>query len=169
MKKSLVCAALIVLFLMAACGYRFSVGGRLPGDPGAVTVLMFRNNTVESGAEALFTDALTDEILENADARVVDRNNADACIQGTIKSVSVSVLSRSADDSVRERRVAAVIDIEMKNTEGDLLWSAYEMEAWADYKVTASNTGDAVLQSDAVNRIARRLAEKAVSRMLDNF
>jgi len=75
-----------VLILAGGCGYRFvTPNSTLPKGVTAVQVPVFKNNTSEPGAEALFTDALRELYLH---AGKLGDEGSEARIEGTLLSVT---------------------------------------------------------------------------------
>ncbi len=77
-----------VLLATAGCGYRFvTPNSTLPKGVTWVQVPMFKNNTAEPGAEALFTDALREVYVRSGQLADSD-TEAEARVEGTLLSVS---------------------------------------------------------------------------------
>ena len=94
---------------------------------------------------------------------------ADAVITGTIRSITIAALTRTADDEVVERQVSAVIDLDMVDASGDKIWSAHNFSANEVFTVTRSNLLDETAKAEAIERIAARVSERIVDRMRDQF
>ena len=162
---SLVC----LLVFLCACGYRFSGAGKLPGSVTRVHVAMFENRSAETGAEAIFTNALVSELLRRSGADVVEKNRASAFISGDIRSITIGALTRTSDDEVLERRVTAVVDLKMVNRKGKKLFDVTGFSGDEEFAVSGSNLSDRASSEEAVEKVARRIAEDLVSRMKDDF
>lgn len=162
-------ACCILVLLVFSCGYRLQGGGSLPGNPTEIAVKMFKNKSAQIGAESVFTNALINEILEKTAVGIVDENNADAIIQGQITSVILGALTRSADDSVNERRVTATINLKMKNKTGKIVFSVSGFNQSEVFSVNQESEQDETAEKQAVEKIADRLAQRLVSQMMNNF
>ena len=170
MKKILVLLAFfLVLSIAGSCGYKFSGGGLLPGKTKLVAVKMFENKTFESGVENIFANALSKELMEKSDSEVVNFESADAYFTGVVKSISITTLTRTADDAVLERRVSAVIDLQMIDKDGNILWFVKDFQGVEEYRVTTENLTDMASRTTGLRKISERIARKVVSRMLDDF
>jgi outer membrane lipopolysaccharide assembly protein LptE/RlpB len=170
MKKIIILSVSIFLIsLVASCGYKFSGGGLLPGKTKFVAVEMFENKSSETGAEIIFANALSVELMEKSDSQVVDFEKADAVFIGLVKSVSISTLTRTSADTVIERKVSAVIDLKMVDKEGQVLWFVKDFQGREEFRVTTVNITDMASRTEALQEIAERIAQKVVSRMLDDF
>jgi len=109
------------------------------------------------------------EIIEETDTKIVDAENAVAVIKGTINAITFDTLSRSTTESVIERRVTANVDLQLKNEEGQIVWSVKNFISDEEYKVSEDKITDESNKRAAVDRISIRIAEKLVSKMLSNF
>ena len=169
MKNLLLVISILVLIFVTSCGYKFAGGGLLPGKTKFVAVKMFENKSSETGAENIFANALSNELMEKSDSQVVDFEKADAYFSGIVKSVSISTLTRTSADAVIERKVSAVIDLKMIDKDGELLWFVKDFQGREEFQVTTENITDMALRTLALEKIAERIAQKVVSRMLDDF
>ena len=83
--KSLISATLI--FIMVGCGYKM-VGKETHLPPGisSIAIPTFKSKVLEPGIEIPFTQAFLNEFILDKRVKVVDRNEADAILEGVIKS-----------------------------------------------------------------------------------
>ena len=170
MKKIIILTAFIlVCAFVASCGYKFSGAGLLPGKTKLVAVKMFENKTSETGAENIFANALSIELMGKSSSQVVKLEDADAYFSGIVKSISISTLTRTSDNAVIERKVSAIIDLKMIDKDGELLWFVKDFQGREEFQVTTENITDMASRTLAVEKIAERIAQKVVSRMLDDF
>lgn len=80
----------MVCVLLAGCGYRFvTPNSTLPKNVSTVQVPVFKNNTSEPGAEALFTDAMRELYAQNGK---LGDENSESRVEGTLLSVTSSPL-----------------------------------------------------------------------------
>ncbi|MCD4743482.1 MAG: hypothetical protein K8R67_13520 [Desulfobacteraceae bacterium] len=100
---------------------------------------------------------------------MVKFDDADAYFSGVVKSVSISTLTRTTSDAVIERKVSAVIDLKMIDKDGNILWFVKDFSGREEFQVTTENITDMASRTIALRKIAERIAQKAVSRMLDDF
>lgn len=159
----------VLSIVVAGCGYRLSGGGPLPGNVTRVAVAMFENRSFETGAETVFTSALMTELVQSSNAVVVDRDEAEAVILGTIKSITLGGLTRTADDAVVERQVSAVLDLDVVSKDGETIWSVRNFFESEVYSVSNANVSDEAAKREAVREIADRVSERIISKMRDNF
>lgn len=169
MKKILSPIALLFLVALASCGYHFEGGGYINRDVAKVAVTFFENNTSETGASMVFTNALIEEISSKTDTRVVDESEADAVLKSRINSIVFSVLTRSTTDSVTERRVTATVNVTLVDKDGKKVWSVQDFSSTEDYTVSSDTVTDEGNKKEAIDKIAVRVAERLVSKLLTNF
>lgn len=170
MGKSLMSGTLAVLvLLLTGCGYTFSNSGPLPGNVSRISVTMFENQSFETGAESIFTSALIRELVQKSDAMVVGRDKAEAFISGTVRSITVGALTRTVDDAVVERQVSAVIDLDMVDSNGEVIWSVRSFSSNEAFTARSDNAMDEAGKREAIQIIAERISERIVDRMRDRF
>lgn len=181
MKNSFV--ILFLCYLLTSCGYTLQGGGKLPGKVTTVSVGMFKNNSSQTGAEAIFTNALITELMSNSTVKIINQsggddqngqsdkygNGADAIISGTIVSISFSALARTSDDAVYKRGVTALVNLAMKSRTGELLFAVNGFSESEFYAVASDNSINEAVASSTVEKIARKLSRKLVSQMTDDF
>ncbi len=161
--------SLVIILSILSCGYRFEGGGYLKETVKQVTIQVFKNQSMETGADLTFTNALIQEIIEKTDTRVVDGQNADILIKGIVKNISFNTLSRSTSESVLERRISATVDVQMVSKDGGIIWSVADFATHENYTVSENQITDDSNKRQAVEKIAQRTAEKLVSKLLINF
>ena len=174
MKKNLISgifAALVLLFTasLTSCGYTLSNSGPLPGNVSRISVTMFENESFETGAESIFTSALIRELLQKSDAMVVDRDKAEAVITGTVRSITVGALTRTVDDAVVERQVSAVIDLDMVDLNGEVIWTVRSFSLNEVFTAKSDNVLNEAGKREAIEKIAARISERIIDQMRDRF
>jgi outer membrane lipopolysaccharide assembly protein LptE/RlpB len=164
-------AILIILgmLLIAGCGYRLEGGGYVHRNVARVGVEVFENNSAQTRAGIAFTNELIREIQEETDTKVMDPADAPRRIKGRVKAITFSTLSRSSTETVTERRITAVVDVQLLDADGDVLWSANNFSSFDSYLVDSDKINDEASINDAIGIIAQRIAERLVSQMMANF
>ncbi len=158
-----------LIALVASCGYQFEGGGYINEDVTRVAVEVFENKSSETRAGMSFTNELIREIQGKTDTIVVDSSKAARKITGTVNSITFSTLSRSSIETVVERQVKAVIDVQLIGADGEIIWSVKNFSATEPYTVDADTVNDESNKRDAVEKIALRSSERLVSKLLNNF
>ena len=177
-KKLLIYGIVCVLFFTCSCGYKFSNKGHLPENVTKVFVEIFENKSFETGAEIFFTSALINELIKNTNIEIVKQKNAKAVIKGTIRSITIDALSRESDDSVIERDISAVVDIKIIKKSKKVIWSIQELSDHEKYIVSDKNliakandrkVINEAMEKQIIRKIAKRISEKVVKAITDNF
>ena len=158
---------LALLLGSSGCGYRFSVVGNLPVGIGNISVRMFENRTSETGAEAVFTDALIAELMRSG-VSIAQADSADSILEGVIESVNVWTVSRRSTQVSTERRIGMAVSFKFFNRDGKLLSSGRVQENQTIWVTANRATTDAV-RLDAIRRISQRVAERVNQRLCKNF
>jgi outer membrane lipopolysaccharide assembly protein LptE/RlpB len=167
--KRLLSILIFICLLLSSCGYHFEGGGYVGDDIRTMVVNVLENKSAESGAEVTFTNALIREILRVTDTRVVRENESDHLLSGALETIRFQTLSRITTESVIERRVTATISLQIRDGNGDVVWSVKDFTVDEDYTVSADNVTDENNKSKALEEIAEKAAERLVSQMLSNF
>jgi outer membrane lipopolysaccharide assembly protein LptE/RlpB len=167
--KWILSVCLFAVTFFVSCGYQFEGGGYIKNDVTIVAVKVLENKSSETGAGLTFTNALVREILQNTDTKVGDESRATAVLKGTITAIKFITLSRSTTESVIERRVSAIVDLKLTNNNGEVIWSVKNFTSHEEYTVSEDKIIDESNKREAVDKIAKRNAEKLVSRMLIDF
>ena len=155
--------------MVTACGYRLEGGGYINKDVSRVAVTVFENKSLETLAGVSFTNQLIQEIQSKTDTVVVDSAKTSRKIVGRVNAITFSVLARTSTETVVERQVTAVVDIQLVGPDGQILWSVKNMTATESYKVESDKAVDKVNKQKAVDKIALRTAERVVSQMMSDF
>lgn len=159
----------MMLGLMAGCGYHLEGGGYINEDVTRVSVAVFENKSSETSAGMSFTNQLIQEIQAKTDTVVVDSNQAIRKITGTVNAITFSALSRITSETVVERRVTALVDVQLTGPDGEILWSVKNLSSRESYTVDPDKVDDEAKKREAVEKIALRSAERVVSQMTSNF
>lgn len=160
---------LFFLFLLSSCGYQFEGGGYIKDTVTQVAVLVLNNQSTETGAGLTFTNALIQEIIEKTDTKVENETSANFLLKGTVKAISFTTLSRSTTESVIERQVSATVDLQLIDKNKDVIWSVTDYRTAESYRVSDDQLTDEGNRKQAVDKIAARMAEKLVSKLVINF
>ncbi len=158
-----------LLALVASCGYQFEGGGYINEDVTRVAVEVFENKSSETRAGMSFTNELIREIQEKTDTIVVDSSKATRKITGTVNAITFSTLTRSSIETVVERQVKSLIDVQLIGADGEIIWSVKNFSSTDSYSVAEGTVNDENNKRDAVDKIALRSAERIVSKLLSNF
>ena len=160
---------LLVCLCLAACGYRFSGSGELPGGINTVSVGVFANRTAETGFETWIANDLINQFIRFDSDRLTDAALADATLTGTITSVRSVTISHSTPNTPAERRIQATLDVRLTSADGAVLWSAEGLTAYETYAVGGEKSGTEKNKKSALATLSKRIAERIYYQLTDNF
>jgi hypothetical protein len=169
-KTRAIAVTLMISVLVGACGYRFAEQEGLPGGGHRLFVKVFQNRTQETGVENIFTAALLSELtLRKTDELVGSMDNADVVLSGVVEEVSIGTIAARTKDTASERRVAVTVNVKLSKQEGGVVWAAKGFSDNEAYRVDDNPERTDQNRRDAIRLLSRRIAEKVVNRLSDNF
>ena len=179
LKLSLIAGVAIVF--LASCGYQFSGEGQGP-EPGltCISIPVFKNDSSEPNAGAVFAGALRQEFIRKGAMKVVPEDRAQAVFEGTIKRVwSVSV-AHSPVTTVSERitvesRLYMTVSIRCTDKRTHkVLWQNPNFTYWKVYQVDNNYLAPQPIigfenRQSAIKYIAGETARRVHDQFLSNF
>jgi outer membrane lipopolysaccharide assembly protein LptE/RlpB len=167
--RALIIIALLVL--LAGCGYHFpGKSGALPGDVQQLQIPLFANRTAKPQLENLLSSRVSEVFARNHKVTLVEQAaQAEAVLEGVIRSYSVTALSYNQNDDISEYRATLTVEANLRQVEdGRLLWSG--VLSWDENYIADDDKGrQSDLENEAIDEIVLRLAEELLYRMLDDF
>jgi outer membrane lipopolysaccharide assembly protein LptE/RlpB len=162
---------ILAIFTIAACGYRFSGGGELPGEVKRLFISIFINRTSELGVENVLAAQLTDEFISLGPKGLLvsERQTADAELSGVISRVQIYTVTLRTQLSSAERRVVITAAARLTGPNGKVLWRADTLSASRLYNVEADKFATDVNKRSAIASATRLLAETIYNRMTSDF
>src|SRR5574340_644161 len=166
-------AILLVILLVAGCGYRFTPGGENI-DKGIRNVYVdgFTNRTSEPGIENDFRSAFIDEFIRGGRFKLVDRQDlADAVFKGGIESLSTSHLSYRSDNLAAEERMDVVLNISFEERLANkIIWANRSFPGRQDYTVdTRDLSVTQTSRKSGLGKLAKDTAERAYRMLMSGF
>lgn len=150
---------MLVVIGLCGCGYRFS-GDRDPViDIKTVHIPPMTNTTTKVGIETRFTNDFIFEVDRNGLSEVVDRDMAEAVLEGVIRDLRTGSIARRSITTTLERRVSVTVDLTLKDRKGKVLWQSTLSDS-EEYSVLSDKTSTEGNLRRALAVISRRLAEK---------
>ena len=169
-KCKIILVALLTGVLLCACGYRFGEQGGFPGDTERLFVKVLENRTQETGVETIITAALLSELtLRKTDNLASGPGDADVVLSGVVKEVAISTIATRTRDTAGQRRVTVKVSLKLTKQDGNVVWSTQRLSDDEGYSVVADNEATDQNRRDAIRVLSRRMAEKAVNRLSDDF
>ncbi|MCL5406258.1 MAG: LPS assembly lipoprotein LptE [Deltaproteobacteria bacterium] len=94
----------LALLLLTSCGYQFSGQGQGP-MPGLtrIAIPVFKNDTEEPNAGAIFAAELRQQFMRKGDMKVVPEDQAQAVFEGTVKRIFIYPVAQNPVSIVSER------------------------------------------------------------------
>ncbi len=160
----------LVVLGVAACGYRFAGTGELPEGVGKIYIEVLKNPTSQTGIERIVTNQLIVEFTRQRERSLVSTpEKADAVLKGNIAKVNSKTISRVKTEVANQREVILTIDLKLVTLTGEVIWMAKGLSDRQAYDVSDNNLDNNRNKNIAIALIARRLAERAYSRLTDDF
>ncbi len=163
----------IIFFLLvgAGCGYRLGGEGFGPSpEIRSIAIPTFINETYEAGIETIVTNALLRELIKDRRVKVVGEDEADAIMEGTVKSFSISSVAYDPTGVVLEYRTWVALDVILKrNKKGEVLWSKRGLMESDVYRVSSDVLLTEAEKERAIQKIARELARRIRRRLFEGF
>jgi len=165
----------LAIFLLSwavwGCGYRLE--GRetsLPPEIRTIAVPTMANRTLEAGIENIFTTALVREFNRDRRLRLVRAKEADGILRGSIQDFSISSVTYDEAGLAIEYRVEVTVDVSLRRVDTDeVLWQTDPIRETETYRAVSDVLTNEARKREAVEEIARELAETVHDRIVDRF
>ena len=170
MKRSKLSVIIILIAMLSgACGYRFAEQEGFPGDTHRLFVKVLQNQTQETGVENIVTAALLSELtLRKTDKLVESMDNADVVLSGVVEEVTIGTIAQKKD-TASERRVIVTMSVKLAKQDGEVVWQTKGLSDNEGYLVDDNPEQTDQNRRNAIRLLSRRIAEKVVNRLSDNF
>ena len=161
---------IVCLCLLVSCGYRM-VGKttHLPPGINSVAIPTFKNLTYEPGIEVPFTQAFLNELIQDRRVNVVDREQADAIIEGKIRYFSIYSVSYDQSGFVAEYQANVVLDVSLKNRAGEILWEEKNISETRWYRASSDVLTNEANKAIALQETGKLVAERIRNRFFYDF
>jgi hypothetical protein len=143
-----------------SCGYRLEGEGFSPSpNIRSIAIPTFTNETYEPGIETIVTNALLKEFIKDRRVKVLGQDEADAVMEGTVRSFNTSSVAYDPAGLVLEYRTWVTVDIIVKRTRrGEVLWSERDLSESDTYRVSSDVRFTEAQKEEAIQVIAGKLA-----------
>jgi outer membrane lipopolysaccharide assembly protein LptE/RlpB len=170
LNRSKIIAIIILIAVLTACGYRFAEQGSFPGGTHRLFVEVFQNLTQETGVENIVAAAFMSELtLRKTDALASSMDKADVVLSGVVEEVTISTIAYKKTDVASQRRVTVTLNVKLTKQEGDPIWVAKRFSDNEGYQVTDNPEQTDQNRRGAIRLLSRRIAERVVNRLSENF
>jgi outer membrane lipopolysaccharide assembly protein LptE/RlpB len=162
---------LLIGLLVAGCGYGFRGSvNNLPPDIKAVHIPAFVNDTNEAGAEIVFANALIYEFNRSRNLAVVSAAEAQAVINGKIKSIATEAVTYASQTQAVDRKVTVVLEVSCLRLDNKkILWQNLSLSRYQNYTVVQDPNLTDRNKEEAIRKIAKDLSERIHNGILENF
>ncbi len=167
--RTLFPAALFIMLFLGGCGYHVAgKGGALPGGVTTLSIPVFANTTGKPDIEFTLSSAFVSEFVNTVN--IVDKD-AQAVMQGSIKSYTLTPISFAKNDITQEYRLTVTLAIRIVREETlEVVW---EDDNVVDYEDFSVNIGDVAATRDretaALKKLSKDTARLVKERMLEGF
>lgn len=172
MKRWSLLCLMLVLFLPAGCGYRFSPGGGTI-DPGIhrVYIDIFENKTTEPYVENYFRNAFADKFRRVDRFTLAEsRGSADASLRGSVNLITMSSLSYTKSDFATEDRITITASIVFQDRNNEIIWRNDSLSGYQDYVINPNNAADTEAnRRAALQKLSSDMAERAFRYIMSGF
>jgi hypothetical protein len=163
----------IIFFLLVGtgCGYRFGGEGFGPSpEIRSIAIPTFINETYEAGIETIVTNALLRELVKDRRVKVVGEDEADAIVEGTVKSFSISSVAYDPTGVVLEYRAWVTLDVFLRRgKKGPILWSKRGLMESDVYRISSDVLLTEAEKDRSIERISVELARTVRRRLFEAF
>ena len=147
------------LFYFNCCAY-YSMAGSIPPHINSISIPLLDNHTSEFGISEEVTDNLLEKFTEENILRVVDKENSDSILRGTITQAEDIAHTYSKEEVVGEYRFTITISIEWVDLENDKILLDKSFKGWGAYGIhgdissdSIDNDGDGLIDADDSDEI----------------
>lgn len=168
-KKKYAWTLIFLLLSFSACGYGFSGSGYLPSGIRSIHVNMFANNSTKTGFENVITNDIIYEFTRKKKDALTKSDQADGILTGLVASVRTDTIVHKEVGTSLSRRVTISVNVKLTDRNGTVVWSEDNMTESEAYDVLSDKQINELKERDAINNISKRLAEKIVNRLTEDF
>ena len=152
-------AAMTLLFAISCGVYTFSPSAL--GGIKSLAILLFENQTPESGLREDLTDRLSQAFVDDNTLRVVPEGRADAVLRGSVISYSREAYTYSEAEVVSEYIVRIGINVEFaEKKSGEIIWEERNMSNWGTYDSATQGEDDG--KEMAIGKLVEDILNKTV-------
>jgi len=168
----------VLILTNFGCGY-YSLAGSIPPHIRSISIPLLDNQTAEFGISEEITDNLLEKFTDENILRVVDEENSDSILKGSIVQAEDIPYTYSKEEVVGEYRFTIAIDIEWIDKLNDEVLMEKRFKGWGAYGIGGDistdeidNDSDGLIDEDDTDEIgdARTYATKiAVGKIADDI
>jgi len=162
---------LVLLLGLWGCGYGLErKTTSLPREIRTIAIPTMDNQTLEAGIENAFTHAMVRRFNLEGRLRVVREDRADSILEGSIQDFSITSISYGADGLAVQYRTEVSLGVIVRRVDtGEILWEAPSLKEIQEFRVTSNLLTNEARKQEAIDGIARQLAEVVYDRLVNRF
>ncbi len=163
--------ALVVVTMLAGCGYRVASSNRVPTDISTVAVVPLENATTTFEVEQILTRSLIQSLVEKTRFRVVsDASRADAVMTGVVSNVRANPVTFGAGTFGSTFLVTLTARLELRDRRtGKVLFRNDRFLFREQYVINRDVENFFSEFNPALERIAEDFASSVVTTILEAF
>lgn len=159
---------LLMVTCLVSCGF-YSMAGSIPPHIRSISIPLLDNETAEFGISEEITDNLLEKFTDENILRVVDEENSDSILRGSIVQAEDIPYTYSKEEVVGEYRFTISIDVEWVDVANDKILLQKIFKGWGAYGIGGDistdeidNDGDGLIDDEDSDEIgdARSFATK---------
>jgi len=142
------------VFVVIGCGY-YSMAGSIPPHIKSIAIPLVNNQTAEFGIAEDITDNIIEVFNEENILRIVDVDDADSILRGTIIKLDDAPYTFSSEEAVSEYRINITMEISWSDVENDVDLLKKRYSGWGAYGLSGDintdgidNDGDGKIDDD---------------------
>ena len=136
-------ATLLFISIVFSCSY-YSMTGSIPSHIKSVSIPEFLNETAEYGIEQRITNLIIEKFNENGVLKVVDKENSDSVLKGSISKIDERPFTYNKDEVISEFRYKILIKLDWYDVSKDKSIISKTYSAFGSYGVSGDISNDGI-------------------------
>lgn len=163
--------ALVFCCLLGGCGYHLA-GTRddtLQGTRKSIAIPVFANKSYRPALETILTESLIHEFALRTGGKVVDEEDADLLLTGTVTTYSTTPVSYTASDTIKEYRADVTVDATiLDKRRHKVIWKGVLVESQI-YPIDTDIALQINREQAALREISRKIALRLYQKIGGDF
>jgi len=152
------------------CGYKLvGKGTHLPPGVSSIAIPTFKSQTREPGIEIPFTQAFLNEFIRDRRIKVVARDEAEAVLEGVIKSYEYYSVSYDRSGLASEYRATVTVDLTLRKRNGEVIWKENDLSETRAFRASPGGVTTESNKNVALAQIGELMAGRIRNRFFHNF
>jgi outer membrane lipopolysaccharide assembly protein LptE/RlpB len=155
--------------VFGGCAYHFSGAGNMPSGMTRIFVAVIENKTSEAGIENFLTDDVINEFILRRKESYSSQDDAEGILSGSIEYLMETPIAHSSQSVSTQRRITLGVNMKLTDRNGKTVWAVNGINSNQVYKVTTDKVLTEQNKKAAIQVLSKRLAEKILNRLTDDF